>query len=162
MSMAFQKFRIGSFGEEVAEELLREHNYLEVRSARRGQPGWDIEAISPRNERLAISVKTRNKRTNRGELNKAYHLFKSAGVRSAVVDFAAVNGLEFRWLTVQVDVKAQTVTAHIGTLAELDLVRTQNVKFGIPMTDSGAAIGILLAKDRFDIRIRQDMSNVDK
>jgi hypothetical protein len=153
-----QKGRVGDFGEEITVERLKKAGYTDIYRLPPRFQFYDIIAVDPAGERLAIDVKCRNRLELKGGLNKWYFLFRNRARRATALEVVQAHGLSYRWVTVQIDVLTRTYYAHIGTLDDVDAVTGAVEHSGVPMGDKGATIGTLLGEGK-DNRICPGMSN---
>ncbi len=119
-----------------------------------------------------ISVKARNRLTNKGELNKYYNILKINAVKDAKLKasglsadqitlklYQELNVIAIReeatpaWVTVPIDASSATFSAYFGLVSDLRL------KKSIPMTPTAFAGYEALVANRYDARITPDLSN---
>ena len=120
--------KMGDFGEYVAEKLLSEHGFTEIRNLnkeRRNNLFADIYAVKNKKP-YVISVKARNKFENNGNLNGRYKLGKKCYENAPMLE--SEYKATAAWIAIAIDVANKTFDAYFGTLSSL------NGNTGIPMT----------------------------
>jgi len=169
-----RRSRLGSIGEELAEEALVATGYQGVRNlndTRPNQPFADIFAERD-GKRYFISVKTRNESRLGGGLNESYNCFviadavntllKAQGksseditqlalaeIETLALEFAAVPA----WITVPVRPDQGTYAVYFGVLSDLGITRS------IPMTPQARSKHLCLVDWATDKRIEAGLTN---
>lgn len=111
--------KLGDFGEFLAEQLLRKAGFSEVRNLneeRYNNEYADLYA-ERKSKKYVISVRTRNKYENNGNLNSRYKLGADCYKHAAMLEekFDAVAA----WVTIAVEIDKGTFSAYFGTLESL-------------------------------------------
>ena len=121
-------------------------------------PLWDI--MAKRESKIyAVSVKTRNKYTNKGKLNRYYDLFKKSWQLPSLSKMKRYMGFEFLWLALQVDVKKKTYSAYYGELEKVHDPSGNKKKVSICMSKEATQKYDRLVSDQHDCEIVPEMSN---
>lgn len=120
--------KMGDFGEYVAEKLLSEHGFTQIKNLNKERHNnifADIYAIKDRKP-YVISVKARNKYENNGRLNSRYKLGKNCYEKAPILEreYKAAAA----WISIAVDIGNKTFDAYFGLLSSL------GGNTGIPMT----------------------------
>jgi hypothetical protein len=132
--------QLGTFGEDLAEKVLRESGFRNIKNLnneRLNFPFADFYA-ERHNEKYIISVKSRNRRTNEGKLNTRYILGKHSYelAKKAQKEISAVPAF------LAVSVLPQVYSAYF---APLDILKGN---LGIPMTPTWISRYECLAEDK--------------
>jgi hypothetical protein len=110
-----RKQELGNFGEDKALELLK-RRFDDIDKMPPNFPFFDLMAKQG-TRRLLISVRTRNKFTDKGKLKKNnYNLYTKKGHFDSASKVAIFFGAEIVWVAVTVDTKSETKTfsAYMG------------------------------------------------
>lgn len=119
MSRNTQKIsHLGKLGEELAFSLLSRSGFTEICNLNEMKTNHeDADFLATKDgRRFFISVKARNKCTNRGTLNPRYKLHNNRTKEDALDTARSLNA-EYAWLVVQVE--RATFSAYFGTHAQL-------------------------------------------
>jgi hypothetical protein len=132
---------LGRIGEELAPPLLEQAGFTDIQNLNAKKMNHeDADFLASRGgHRYFISVKARNKWTNKGEpdLNPRYKLHSKRRSIQDALETARSYQAEYAWLTIQVD--RTTYSAYLGTHTQLlspgPTGRKLNGK-GVMMTDA--------------------------
>ena len=143
---------LGRIGEEWAPPLLNRAGFTDIRNLNAKKMNHeDADFPASRDGHLYfISVKARNKWTNKGEpdLNSRYKLHSKGRSIQDALETARSYQAEYAWLTIQVD--RNTYSAYFGTHSQLLLPGPTGQKLngkGVMMTNTYTCGYMVLAKD---------------
>lgn len=166
--------RLGRLGEQLAIEALQSKGFTSISDLNNRYPNNVFADVGANRDGVSyiISVKTRNRLTDKGGLNSSYNILKiaaykdktlkAAGLSTADITnrlYEELNRLAIReaaipaWVAVSVDTTTATHSAYFGVVSDLARKRS------IPMTATACLRYEALVVNRYDARITTDLSN---
>jgi Holliday junction resolvase-like predicted endonuclease len=142
--------KLGKSGEERARELLWRHGFVDIHNLNDGRQNYpDVDLLATKDgRRFCISVKTRNKYTNKNTLNNRYKLENKSRKLTHAAATAAQLQAELAWLVIQVD--RDSFSAYFGTQADIPRVGSGGRRLtanAILMDEAFTSRYLCLAKD---------------
>jgi len=142
---------LGDCGEHLSLKAFQRAGYIVEnlnKTERNNYPYADLVARKNRT-RLAVSVKTRNRRRKDGEINSSYNL--TMGKRGVKKLKNAINDLnaEAFWAVVPIDFKKWTYSVYFGSWKSLGVKKDGKTRNAVPMSENPSKqIGECLVKQR--------------